>query len=252
MKVLGIDIGGTGIKGALVDTRKGSLVTARVRVPTPESLAPGDVLQSVIKVIDRFAGFTGPVGVGFPAVVRNGTPRTPFTARQVPGWVGYPVADVLAERIGRPVTMLNDADAAGVAEMRFGNGWGETGVVIVLTLGTGIGSAMFTNGHLVPNCEFSALYLRGHEDFAERYAAAIIRKEANLTWEEYGGRLDEYLHHLQRVFSPHLVIIGGGISKKHAKFMPLLTVDYRVVPASLQNEAGIIGAALAAEENWRL
>ncbi len=251
MKVLGIDVGGSGIKGALVNTLKGELVTPRVRKVTPASMTPEAVLAKVWQVVDAFDGFTGPIGIGFPAVVQDGSPRTPFTARQVPGWVGFPVAGYLSERTGRPVTMINDADAAGIAEMRFGNGWGETGVVIVITLGTGIGSALFTNGHLVPNCELSALYLRGHNEFAEQYAAGDVRQRDELTWSEYAARLDEYLHHVNRIFSPRLVIIGGGISDKHAKFLPLLTVDYRVIPAALRNEAGIVGAAMAVAENWR-
>jgi polyphosphate glucokinase len=251
VKVLGIDIGGSGIKGALVDSRMGNLITPRVRLPTPTSMKPEPVLDKVVKLIDSFAGFSGPIGLGFPAVVQDGAPRTPFTAKQIPGWVGFPVAATLAKRTGRPVTMINDADAAGIAEMRFGNGWGETGVVIVLTLGTGIGSAMFTSGTLVPNCEFSALYLRGHDAFAEKYAADSARQREDLSWEEYAARLDEYLHHLNRIFSPRMVIIGGGISRKHEKFIPLLTVPYRVVPAALRNKAGIIGAAVAAVENWQ-
>ncbi len=251
MKVLGIDIGGSGIKGALVDTRKGKLVTPRARVETPESMTPEDVLEQVLGVINEFDGYTGPIGMGFPAVVQDGSPRTPFTAKQIAGWVGFPVADYVSKRTGRPVTMINDADAAGIAEMRFGNGLGKSGVVIVITLGTGIGSALFTDGHLAPNVELSALYLRGHTQFAEQYAAGDVRQRDNLTWSEYAARLDEYLHHLNRIFSPRLVIIGGGISKKHAEFLPLLTVDYPVIPAALRNEAGIVGAAMAAVEGRR-
>jgi polyphosphate glucokinase len=152
--------------------------------------------------------------------------------------------------LNRPVTMLNDADAAGIAEMRFGNGRGRKGVVIVLTLGTGIGGALFTDGHLVPNTEFSAFYLRGHTRFVEWYAADSARQREDLSWTEYAGRLDEYLHFIQRAFSPRLVIIGGGISKKHDKFLPRLTVDYEVVPAKLRNRAGIVGAAMAVVEGW--
>lgn len=250
MAIMGVDIGGSGIKGALVDTEKGELVTDRKRVETPESMTPQDVLRAVVRLVKSFEDYTGPVGVGFPAVVQEGVPHTPFTAKQVPGWVSYPVAAKLSERLDRPVTMLNDADAAGIAEMRFGRGQGQKGVVIVLTLGTGIGSAIFANGQLVPNCELSAVYLRGHTEFAERYAADSARKREKLKWPAYAARLDQYLHHLQRVFSPRLVIIGGGISKKHEKFLPRLTVDYRVVPARLRNEAGMIGAAMAVAEGW--
>ncbi|MCA9991002.1 MAG: ROK family protein [Ardenticatenaceae bacterium] len=250
MTILGVDIGGSGIKAALVDTDRGELISERLRVPTPESLLVEDVLPAVADLVASFTDYHGPLGVGFPAVVQDGVPRTPFTAHQIPGWKGYPVAERLSALTGRAVTMLNDADAAGIAEMRFGNGQGKKGVVIIFTLGTGIGSAMFTNGQLVPNCELSALYLRGHTEFAEKYAADIVRQEEELSWEAYAARLDEYLHHVQRVFSPRLVIIGGGISKKYEKFLPLLTVDYPVVPAGLRNEAGIIGAAIAVAEGW--
>ncbi len=250
MAILGIDIGGSGIKGALVDTTAGEFISERVRLETPASMTPEDVLATVAEVVRSFPDYEGPVGMGFPAVVQDGTPRTPFTAMQIPGWVGFPVTAKLVEQFNRPFTMLNDADAAGIAEMRFGNGRGQRGVVIVLTLGTGIGSSLFTDGHLVPNCEFSAFYLRGHKRFAEWYAADSARQREDLSWKEYAGRLDEYLHFIQRVFSPRLVIIGGGISKKHDRFLPRLTVDYKVVPAALRNRAGIIGAAMAVAEGW--
>lgn len=250
MAILGVDIGGSGIKGALVDTEKGELITERFRIPTPESLMPEDVMPVIIELINQFPDYDGPVGMGYPAVVQKGVPRTPFTAHQIMEWVGYPVADKVSGMIGRPVTMLNDADAAGIAEMRFGAGRGQDGVVIVYTLGTGLGSAMFTNGHLVPNCEFSALYLQGHDQFAEWYMAASAKEREGLKWKAYAARLDEYLHHVERVFSPSLVIIGGGISKKHEKFLPRLTVGYPVVPAVLRNQAGIVGAAMAVAEGW--
>lgn len=250
MTVLGIDIGGSGIKGALVDTEQGKFASERVRISTPKKMTPKKVLGTVQQVVENFPDYTGPIGAGFPAVVQDGTPRTPFTAKQIPGWVGFPVAQTLSEMLKRPVTMLNDADAAGIAEMRFGNGRERKGVVIILTLGTGLGGAMFTDGYLVPNCEFSAFYLRGHKKYAEWYVADSARKRENLSWAKYAGRLDEYLHFIQRVFSPRLVILGGGISKKHHKFIPRLTVDYEVVPAALRNRAGIVGAAMAVVEGW--
>lgn len=248
--ILGVDVGGSGIKGALVDTEKGVLVSERVRIPTPESLMPEDVLPVIVELIEQFPDYEGPVGMGYPAVVQKGVPRTPFTAHQIRAWVGFPVAQRVGELTGRVVTMLNDADAAGIAEMRFGAGRGQEGVVIVYTLGTGLGSALFTDGHLVPNCELGALYLQEHNKFAEWYMAASAKEREGLKWKAYAGRLDAYFHHVQRVFSPNLVILGGGISKKHEKFIPRLTVDYGVVPATLRNQAGIVGAAMAVAEGW--
>lgn len=250
MTCLGVDIGGSGIKAALVDTEKGEFVGERHRIPTPESLLPEDVLQGVVECVHTFEGYQGPIGVGFPAVVVDGAPQTPFTAHHVPGWVGFPVARLLGERLQNPVTMLNDADAAGIAEMRFGNGRGEKGVVLILTLGTGIGSALFMDGKLVPNTELGNLYLRNHKKVAEQYASSLVKEEKNLKWSKYAQRLDDYLQHVNRLFSPRLIIIGGGISKYHDEFIPRLTVKTRVIPAALRNRAGIIGAATAALDGW--
>lgn len=250
MEYLGIDVGGTGIKGAMVDTKRGVFTSKRKRIPTPESLLPEDVLETIAAVVRSFEGYEGPVGIGFPAIVVDGAPGSAFTAHHVPGWIGYPVTRLLEERLGQAVTMLNDADAAGIAEMRFGNGRGEKGLVMILTLGTGIGSALFMDGRLVPNTELGNLYLRNHEEVAERYASSLVRGEEDLKWKEYALRLDEYLRHVERLFSPRLFIIGGGISKKHEKFLPRLTVTTRTIPAALRNRAGIIGAATAVAEGW--
>ena len=250
MEILGIDIGGSGIKGALVDTQQGKFSSERHRLQTPSSLRPEEVLEAVCAVVGHFAGYEGPVGVGFPAVVVEGSPRTPFTAHQIKSWVGFPVARWLGERLGRPVTMLNDADAAGIAEMRFGNGRGEKGVVLILTLGTGIGSALFVDGHLLPNTEFGHIYLPGRRERSEEFTSDRIRDELDLSWEAFAARLDEFLNHVDHLFSPHLIILGGGISKKHEKYIPRLTVSTRVIPARLRNRAGIIGAATAVAEGW--
>jgi len=250
MERLGIDVGGSGIKGALVDTTEGKFISDRKRIPTPASKRPEEVLDVICEVVAHFDGYDGPLGIGFPAVVVDGVPRTPFTAHHVEGWVGLPVADQLSRRLGRAVTMLNDADAAGVAEMHFGHGRDQGGVVIVLTLGTGIGGALFVDGRLVPNVEFGQLYLRDQEQRAERYAAAAVRKREGLTWKTYAARLDQYLRHIDYIFSPRLIVIGGGTSKKHEKFFPHLTVEARIVPAALRNRAGIIGAATAVAEGW--
>ncbi len=245
MMRLGVDIGGSGIKAALVDTERGEFVGERHRLPTPPSLLPEEVLETVAQCVQTFEGYDGAIGIGFPAVVVDGAPGSPFTAHHVPGWIGYPVARTLSERLQRPVVMLNDADAAGIAEMRFGNGRGEHGVVLVLTLGTGIGSALFMDGRLVPNMELGNLYLRKRKEVAERRASALAMEEEELKWGQYAKRLDAYLQHVNRLFSPRLVIIGGGISKQHDKFLPRLTVKSRVIPAALRNRAGIIGAAMA-------
>jgi polyphosphate glucokinase len=243
-----MDIGGSGIKAALVDTRKGEFVSERRRVDTPASLEPEDVLDAVVELAAGFEPRDARLGIGFPAVVIDGAPRTGFTAHQVASWIGFPVAKQLQKRTRRPVTLLNDADAAGIAEMRFGRGRGEKGVVLVLTLGTGIGSALFIDGRLVPNTELGAIYLRRQTKPAEWRAAAEAREREKLAWPEYAARLDEYLKHVERIFSPDLVIVGGGVSSKAGKFLPLLTVKTRVIAAGLQNRAGIIGAAIAAAE----
>lgn len=250
MIFMGVDIGGSGIKAALVDTERGVFASERRRIATPSSLLPEDVLQTVVECVGAFDDYSGPLGIGFPAVVVGGAPQSPFTAHHVPGWIDFPVARILSERLQRPVTMLNDADAAGIAEMRFGNGRGEKGVVLILTLGTGIGSALFMDGNLVPNTELGNLYLRKRKQVSEQYASALAMEEADLKWPAYAERLNKYLQHVNRLFSPRLIIIGGGISKKHEKFIPRLTIKTRVIPAALRNRAGIIGAAIAARDGW--
>lgn len=245
--VIGVDIGGSGIKGALVDIARGQLIGERHRVATPSSLSPKHVLAAVVELVAGIeAGGGSPLGIGFPAVVTHGIPRTGFTAHHVESWIGFPVSDQLASQTGRPVAMLNDADAAGIAEMRFGAGRGELGVVLVLTLGTGIGSALFVDGRLVPNTELGNLFLQKHTKTAEFHASAEARKQDNLDWAGYAGRLDEYLTQVVCLFTPELIILGGGISKRSDKFIPRLETDVRTVPAALGNQAGIIGAAVAA------
>jgi len=246
--VIGVDIGGSGIKGALVDTARGQLIGERQRVATPSSLSPKHVLAAVVELVGGIEHGDSPLGIGFPAVVTHGIPRTGFTAHQVESWVGFPVSEQLASRTGRPVALLNDADAAGIAEMRFGAGRGEPGVVLVLTLGTGIGSALFVDGRLVPNTELGNLFLQKHTRTSEMYASAEARKRDGLEWAAYAARLDEYLTQLVRLFTPELIIIGGGISKRSDKFIPHLEADVRMVPAALGNQAGIIGAAIAAAD----
>ncbi|MET9418940.1 polyphosphate--glucose phosphotransferase [Streptomyces klenkii] len=243
MDVLGVDIGGSGIKGAPVDLARGELSQERFKVLTPHPSTPDAVTDCVWQVVRHFALPVGPVGVTFPGVVVGGTTRT--AANVDKGWIGRDAAGMLGERIGAPVTVLNDADAAGIAEMSCGAGRGRTGTVVVLTFGTGIGSAVFTGGSLVPNTELGHLELRGHD--AETRASARAKEEGELSWRRWAKRVNRYLTHLEKLFSPELFVIGGGISRKAEKFLPLLdSVSAEVVPAKLQNNAGILGAAMAA------
>lgn len=242
---LGIDVGGSGIKGAIVDTKTGTLTTDRLRLKTPKPATPKAVIATINKLVKEF-NYTGPLGVGFPTIVLDGTVRS--AANIDDSWIDYPGERRIAKATGCEVRLLNDADAAGIAEMRFGAGRKKSGVVLILTLGTGIGSALFVDGKLVPNMELGHLYLRGQAVDAEDFASDRIRVEEGLKWKEWATRLDEYFHHLELLLSPKMIILGGGVSKKYEKFVPYLTVQAKVVPAELRNEAGIIGAALAAEE----
>ena len=242
MEALGIDVGGTGIKGAVVNTDSGELVTERHRVRTPRPASPKAVISAISDVASQF-GWRGPMGCGFPAVIKAGVV---YTATHVSKkWLGVNIDESLAEATGCPVVSLNDADAAGLAEMRFGAGRGRGGVVLVLTLGTGIGSAPFFDGKLLPNTEFGHLEIHGME--AEDWAADIVRKESNLSWKKWAKRVNECLIALHTLMWPDLIVVGGGVSKQYEKFLPFLTVPTQVLPAQLRNEAGIVGAALAAE-----
>jgi polyphosphate glucokinase len=241
MTVLGIDIGGSGIKGAPVDPESGTLVGERFRIPTPQPAKPADVADVVGQIVRHF-GWSGPVGATFPGVVVDGTVHTAANVHK--SWIGTDAAKLFGEATGQPVTVLNDADAAGVAELRFGAGKGRAGTVVLLTFGTGIGSALFRDGLLVPNTEFGHLEIRGKD--AEKRAADSVRELHDLSWGKWAGRVDEYLEHLVGLLAPALVIVGGGVSKKADKFLPLIDLDTEVVAATLQNEAGIVGAALAA------
>ena len=249
MRRLGIDIGGSGIKGALVDLASGELVSERIRIETPPSFSIDEVSETLGDLVGRF-DYSGPIGAGFPAAVANGTVLTAPTAHHVAGWVDQNVNERFSASTGCAVTVLNDADAAGLAEMRHGAGRGVNGVVITITLGTGVGAGLFMNGILVPNLEIGKLFLASHDDHVEQYMAGRIKKDEDLEWYEYGGRLQEFCLHVEHVFSPALIIIGGGISRKHKKFMPEVKLKRTaVVPAKLRNQAGIVGAADWAAEN---
>ena len=240
MDVLGIDIGGSGIKAAPVDVTTGTLTAERVKVPTPRPALPDPVAEAVKQLVADF-GWSGPIGVTFPGVVIGGITWT--AANLDPAWIGLDARTLLAQAIGLRVSMINDADAAGMAEMEFGAGRGVTGTVLMLTLGTGIGSALFTDGTLVPNTEFGHVQVHGTD--AEKRASDHARERHGLSWEKWAARVDEYLQHMEALLSPQLIIIGGGVSRKSDKFLPLLEkLQAKVVPAAMLNDAGIVGAAL--------
>ena len=241
MDILGIDIGGSGIKGAPVDLNQGILAAERLRITTPQPATPDAVADTVGRIIRHF-NWTGPVGCGLPSVVQNGVART--AANIDSSWIGTDVRTLLSQRTGCPVTVINDADAAGIAEMRFGAGRGRNGTILMVTVGTGLGTALFRDGSLVPNTELGHLLLNGK--VAEKYASAAAREDLGLSYKTWAKRLDLYLHQLQSLFWPDLFILGGGISKKHEKFFPFLTIETEFLPAVLRNQAGIVGAALAA------
>lgn len=247
---VGVDVGGSGIKAGVVDLVAGSLAGDRVRIDTPSNFAFEAVVETIATTVAA-AGAATRVGVGFPAVVAHGVVKSPPTAHEFGGWVGRSIADAVAVTTGCAVTVLNDADAAGTAELHYGAGRDADGVVIVVTLGTGVGTAVFVDGTLVPNTEFGKLHLAGREDVAEQRVSDRVRGAENLAWDEYGRRLHEYLALLDKLFTPDLVIIGGGVSKKHAKYLDQVDIRATVVPAELRNQAGIVGAARAAAEAAR-
>ena len=241
MNALGIDIGGSGIKGAPVDTDAGLLVADRHRIATPQPATPSAVVATTAEVV-RFFDWDGPVGITFPAVVQGGIVKT--AANVDKSWVGADGAELFSQAIGRNVALLNDADAAGIAEVRFGAGRNTRGTVLMLTFGTGIGSGLFVDGELVPNTELGHLQIHGMD--AEHYAAGRLQEEGGMSYEVWGDRTNEYLNLVHRLFWPDLIIAGGGISKNWDKWADRLVVPTRVVPAELRNEAGIVGAAVAA------
>jgi polyphosphate glucokinase len=241
MHALGIDIGGSGIKAAPVDVATGKLLADRQKIATPRPARP-DAIADVVKQLVTSFKWSGPVGVTFPGVVIDGVIRT--AANLDPAWIGVDAAALFGKAAGDPVRVLNDADAAGVAEMTFGAGVGEKGTVLMLTFGTGIGSALFTKGVLVPNTEFGHVEIHGED--AETRASEHAKELHDLSWGKWAGRVDEYLQHVEAVMSPDLIIVGGGISKQADKWVPRLTgISARIVPAALLNDAGIVGAAMA-------
>ncbi|WP_217912809.1 polyphosphate--glucose phosphotransferase [Miltoncostaea marina] len=240
--LIGVDIGGSGIKAGVVDARRGALIGERVRVLTPQPAVPEAVVAATAEVVAGLPRDGGPVGIGVPGPIVGGVVTA--AANIDATWIGVPAAEMFSEAIGRPCVVLNDADAAGIAEMRFGAGRGVTGVVLVLTLGTGIGSALFSDGVLVPNTELGHIEIRGKD--AELRASAGARTRRGLSWAKWAPLLDEYLHRVDQLIWPDLVILGGGISRKADRFVPRLTARPPIVPAALRNEAGIVGAGLRA------
>jgi polyphosphate glucokinase len=242
MQALGIDIGGTGIKGAPVDLATGKLLADRKKIATPRPATP-DAVTEVAREVAQSFGWTGATGATFPGVVINGTIRSAANVDKT--WIGTDAAGLLGKAIGTDVSVLNDADAAGLAEMTFGAGVGVKGSVLMLTFGTGVGSALFTDGVLVRNTEFGHIEIRGKD--AEKRASEHAKLEHEWGWKDWTDRVSEYLQHIEALLSPNLIIVGGGISKECDKWLPLLAgVQAKIVPAALQNDAGIVGAAMAA------
>lgn len=242
MEILGIDIGGSGIKGAPVSLERGELLEERKRIPTPQPASPGAVAATVAELAAHFS-WRGAIGCGFPAAVQHGIART--AANVDDSWIGVDIAELLSDATGCPVRALNDADAAGRAEMAYGAGRGRLGTVIMVTIGTGLGTAIFIDGRLLPNTELGHLEIDGRE--AEVWASGAARKRDELNWEKWAKRFGVFIKTLEDLFWPDLFIIGGGASKKHAKFFPHLDISCEIVPAQMRNDAGIIGAALAAQ-----
>jgi polyphosphate glucokinase len=243
MIIMGIDVGGSGIKGVPVNIDTGEFEGERLRLPTPDDAKPEDMAETVAEIIKRF-NWTGPVGMGFPAVVRNGVVHTAANIHK--SWIDTNAEKLFGDRTGCAFHVLNDADAAGIAEMKFGVGRNYAkGVVMMITIGTGLGTAMFVDGKLVPNLELGHIEIRGKD--AEMRASDAARQRKDMSWEEWGGKFNEYLSWLERLFWPDVFILGGGTSKQFDKFQPYLHLRTEVIPAELLNQAGIVGAALFAD-----
>ena len=241
---VGIDIGGTGIKGAIVDVATGELLTDRMKLPTPEGGKPDDILDTVLALFDEIGdiGADAHVGVCFPAIVLGG--RTMSAANVSKKWIGLEAETLFEQKLGRDIHFVNDADAAGIAEARYGAAVGAKGLTILTTLGTGIGSAMLFNGELIPNSELGHLQLDGQD--AEHLASTSAKEKEDLSWKQWAKRLQRYYEHLELLFSPDLILVGGGVSKSADEFLPLLDLRTPIIPAALRNNAGIIGAAALA------
>ncbi|MFM4943037.1 polyphosphate--glucose phosphotransferase [Aeromonas bivalvium] len=247
MQILGVDIGGSGIKGALVDTQSGELIGERHRIPTPQPATPAAIAHALKQLVEHFQ-WQGPIGCGFPATIHHGVAKNASNIDK--SWIETDAARLFGEVTGLPCFVLNDADAAGLAEMRFGAGQSHGGVVILVTVGTGIGTALFVEGHLLPNTELGHLMLEGM--VAERYCSDAARKREDLSWGKWGKRFNQYLARLEFLFSPDLFILGGGCAAKLDRFVDKIATRAPLIAAASLNQAGIIGAALYGAEQIRL
>ncbi len=242
MEILGIDVGGSGIKGALVNMETGEMITERFRIPTPKSRKPKPMAEVVAKIVKHF-DYSGPIGCGFPTVIKNGICKTPGNLHKK--WAGVNVNELFSEATGLPVTVVNDADAAGYASMNFGVGRGKDGLVLMITIGTGLGSGAFYNGELIPNFELGQIPYKKY-DKIELWAAASAKEREELSYKKWGKRFNVFLQLVELIVSPDLIILGGGTSKDWDEFKDYISIETPVIPAELQNHAGIIGAAAAA------
>ena len=247
MQILGIDIGGTGIKTAIVETTTGELLGERTRVATPKPATPEAIGETLKEVVKQHQ-WSGPIGIGFPAAIQHGIART--AANVDKSFIGLPIAECFSQHTGCPVYMANDADVAGLAEMRFGAGKDNPGVVLIVTIGTGLGTALFSDGHLLPNTELGHVFLSNGVE-AERYASEAVRVTKDLKWKDWGDRFNLFLTTMESLLWPDLIVLGGGVSDKLHKFSPMITTKAPVVAASFLNQAGIVGAALFAEEELK-
>lgn len=247
MQILGVDIGGSGIKGAVVDTLTGELIGERHRIETPQPATPEAVAAVLAQLVAHF-NWGGPIGCGFPAAIQHGVVRTASNIDA--SFIGTNIDQLFSDNTKCPCFNLNDADAAGLAEIQFGEGAGQAGVLLLVTIGTGLGTALFSDGQLIPNTELGHIYLENGKK-AEHYASDAVRKIEDLGWKRWGSRFNTYLSTMEMLFWPDLIILGGGASKKFDKFKDQLTVEAPVKPAAFLNQAGIVGAALYAASKYK-
>lgn len=243
--ILGIDVGATGIKGGLVDVRRGVMLTERYRFDTPSPATPAAMATTVQQLVDHFQ-YSGPVGVGFPAIVRNGVAES--AANIDKSWIGTDITKVFGKQTGLKFHAVNDADAAGIASMAFGTGkpFRKKGTTLMVTIGTGLGGGLFLDGVLMPNLEVGQIYLKGQKVVAEKFISNKVRKDTDMSWPEFGKKLNKFLRHVDHIFNPDLIVLGGGASKSFAEYKDAIKVKAMVRPAMLRNTAGTIGAAVYA------
>ncbi|MDX1364144.1 polyphosphate--glucose phosphotransferase [Arenibacter latericius] len=244
MEILGIDVGGSGIKGALVNMETGEMISERFRIPTPKSRKPKAMAKVVAEIVDHF-NYKGPIGCGFPTVIKKGVCKTPGNLHK--SWKGIKVDELFSEATGLPVTVVNDADAAGYAAVNYGVGKNKEGLVVMITIGTGLGSGAFLNGKLIPNFELGQIPYKKYNKI-ELWAAASAKEKDDLSYKKWGKRFNTFLEYVDLIISPDLIILGGGTSKHWDEFKEYITISTPVIPSLLQNHAGIIGAAAAAYE----